>query len=328
MSNCVVTGVAGFIGSHLAERLVSSGHQVTGIDCFTDYYPRTYKEANLERLFDNRNFHFVEADLLDADLLPLLSNVDYVFHQAAQPGVRKCWGSHFSTYVSNNILSTQHLLETVKQVSLTKLIVASTSSIYGDAEGDSTPESVLPRPKSPYGVSKLAAEHLCNVYASSFGFPVVVLRYFTVYGPRQRPDMAFHIFIKAMLQGEEIVIFGDGNQSRDFTFVDDAVEANILAMDSPTPTDIFNIGGGSRVTVNETLQLLEKITGITPRVRYAPGVRGEARRTAADIRKAQRMLGYEPKYSLAEGLTKEVEWLKASYVREEPAQAAAMQFQS
>lgn len=327
MSTCLVTGAAGFIGSHLAERLVRDGHDVIGVDCFTDYYPRVYKQSNLETVLASPRFQLREVDLLQVDLVQLLDGIDYIFHEAAQAGVRACWGDNFQVYVDNNILATQRLLEACRQSKPKKLIYASTSSIYGHAESDSTPETAMPRPISPYGVSKLAGEHLCRLYAANFQIPILILRYFTVYGPRQRPDMAFHIFVKAMLQKQEISIFGDGNQSRDFTYIDDAVEANILAMQSDVTGETFNIGGGSRVTMNETLALLQEIAGVKPPVRYREKLKGEALRTAADISKAAKILRYEPKHGLRGGLTKEVDWLRNWYHNHsfQPEQAALIQ---
>src|SRR3990172_3831340 len=241
---CLVTGVAGFVGSHLAERLIRDGHFVIGVDCFSDYYPRWMKENNLAQLRRDARFHFIEADLLELDLAALLrgesssirqramgdnarwdagdGHVDYVFHLAAQAGVRESWGRNFDIYVRSNILTTQRLLEAAKELPLMKLVYASSSSVYGDAEAFPTSEDVTPHPVSPYGVTKLAGEHLCLLYWRNYGVPAVGLRYFTVYGPRQRPDMAFHRFIRAILEGMEIPVYGDGEQTRDFTYVDDA----------------------------------------------------------------------------------------------------------
>lgn len=327
MSTCLVTGAAGFIGSHLAERLARDGHHVIGVDCFTDYYPRIYKQSNLETVLASPRFQLREVDLLRVDLAGLLDGVDYIFHEAAQAGVRACWGDNFQVYVDNNILATQKLLEACRQNKPKKLIYASTSSIYGHAESDATPETAMPRPISPYGVSKLAGEHLCQLYAANFQVPILILRYFTVYGPRQRPDMAFHIFVKAMLQNQEISIFGDGNQSRDFTYIEDAVEANVLAMQSDATGEIFNVGGGSRVTMNETLTLLQEIAGVGPLIRYREKLKGEALRTAADISKAAKILGYAPRHGLRDGLTKEVDWLRNWYHNHsfQPGQAALLQ---
>ncbi len=330
---CLVTGVAGFVGSQLAERLIRDGHVVIGIDCFADYYPRHVKEHNLSTLREQERFCFLEADLLDLDLEALLRGalpmdrgsrsgddrqraklpgpVDYVFHLAAQAGVRESWGRNFDIYVRNNVLTTQRLLEAAKGLSLKKLVYASSSSIYGDAEAFPTPEAVAPRPHSPYGVTKLAAEHLCLLYWRNYRVPAVGLRYFTVYGPRQRPDMGFHRFIRAMLEGQEIAIYGDGEQTRDFTFVSDAVDGTVRAAFAEVAGEAFNIGGGSRVSVNQVIQLLETITGKKARVRYAPPSLGDVRHTSADIRRAASALGYAPRTSLADGLRAEAVWLSS-----------------
>lgn len=322
-ATCLVTGAAGFIGSQVAERLTREGHTVIGIDCFTDFYPRWIKENNLAGLRGEKRFHFVEADLLTLDLpsllrgepgascgdAPRLGGIDFVFHLAAQAGVRDSWGQSFATYARNNLLATQRLLEAAKGTSLKKFVYASSSSIYGDAESYPTPESTTPRPVSPYGVTKLAAEHLSLLYWRNFGIPVVALRFFTVYGPRQRPDMAFHQFIRAAVEGREMVVFGNGEQTRDFTFVGDTVEGIIRAAWSTTAGEAFNLGGGSRVSVNTVIQLLETITGREARVRYIAAGQGDVRHTSADIRRAEAMLGYHPRTALTEGLRREREWL-------------------
>lgn len=308
---CLVTGCAGFIGSHLAERLILLGHTVIGIDNFSDYYPRRVKEDNLSWLRGQPAFTFVEGDLAQMELAPWLEGVEWVFHQAAQAGVRASWGADFAIYTQANILATQRLLEAVKgSPTLQAFVYASSSSVYGDAERYPTREDFLPQPISPYGVSKLAGEHLCRLYARAYGVPAVSLRYFTVYGPRQRPDMAFHRFIRAMLAGAPLVIFGDGQQTRDFTYVDDIVEANLLAVQRGRPGEVYNIGGGSRVTVREVVALLEEIIGRPAQVQFAPVQKGDVLHTAADIRKAVQELGYHPRSTLREGLEQEVAWLR------------------
>src|SRR5665647_95358 len=253
----LVTGCAGFIGSHLTDRLLADGYEVTGIDCFTDYYPRSIKESNIHDAQKNPRFTLLEQDILEMNKFP---DVDYVFHEAAQAGVRASWGSSFSIYSRNNIEVTQRLLEYYKNKSLKKFIYASSSSVYGDAPLPMREDMRL-QPVSPYGVSKLAAEHLCYLYWKNFSLPTVSLRYFTVYGPRQRPDMAINKFVKAILNNSPITLFGDGSQTRDFTYVSDVVKANILASVAGAPGSIFNIGGGSRITVNELIQELEKNCG-------------------------------------------------------------------
>lgn len=306
---CVVTGCAGFIGSHLSEALVQRGHEVVGIDCFTDYYPRPAKESNLSALRLSPHFAFIEANLLEYDLSRLLEGVDYVFHQAAQAGVRASWGQNFSVYTENNVLATQRLLEEAKALPIKRLVYASSSSIYGDAKELPVTEETLPQPISPYGVTKLAAEHLCRLYWVNFRVPTVSLRYFTVYGPRQRPDMAFHKFFRAMLKGDEITLYGDGDQTRDFTFVSDAVAANLACMEAPVNGDVFNVGGGSRISVNRVLELMQSISGREARIRRIDDQKGDVRHTFADTTRAREALGFRPSVSTEEGLRREWEWI-------------------
>lgn len=313
----LVTGAAGFIGSHLSSRLLAEGHKVIGLDCFTDYYPRWLKEQNLRPLLAHPFFSFLDADLSRVDLEPLIRTVDYIFHQAAQPGVRGSWGKGFDPYVDHNIKATQRLLEVVKDhgEGVKRLVYASSSSVYGNAPELPLHEEALPRPFSPYGVTKLAAEHLCLLYHENDGLPVVALRYFTVYGPGQRPDMAFHKFLKALFAGGEILVYGDGEQTRDFTYISDAVEANLLALREGAVGKVFNIGGGSRVTVNALLKLLEQVVGMKPRVRYQEVQRGDMRHTYADIGRAQEILGFSPKVSVEEGLKREAAWVEETFFR-------------
>lgn len=308
---CLVTGTAGFIGSHVAERLLREGYKVIGIDCFTDYYSRALKEANIDRILEDNNFTFIEKNLLDLDLGKCIKGADYILHQAAQAGVRKSWGEDFSIYVQNNILCTQRLLEAAKKTKLKKFVFASSSSVYGDAEAYPTGEDIKPKPVSPYGVSKLAAENLCYLYWKCFSIPTISLRYFTVYGPGQRPDMAFNIFIKAILSGNAISVYGNGNQTRDFTFIQDVVDANFLAMKSECAGDVFNIGGGSQVSVHQTIKMIEQITGLKANVNYQDAQKGDVIHTSADITKAREVLGYSPKTGIYEGLAKEVEWIES-----------------
>ncbi|MCK4459827.1 MAG: NAD-dependent epimerase/dehydratase family protein [Methanosarcinales archaeon] len=259
----LVTGCAGFIGSHLTERLLRDGLDVIGIDCFTDYYSREYKDGNLKNALKNKNFTFIEKDILFMDAFP---DVDYVFHQAAQAGVRKSWGGDFEIYTMDNILATQRLLEYYKDCEIKKFVYASSTSVYGDCELPMKETRML-KPVSPYGVTKLAAENLCYLYYKNYGVPTASLRYFTVYGPRQRPDMAIHLFVRAILDGEEITVYGDGAQTRDFTFVDDVVEANMLAAICDSQGEVFNVGGGTRI-VNELIGVMENVTGRKAVVRY------------------------------------------------------------
>jgi len=305
-----VTGAAGFIGSHLSESLIQKGFDVVGIDNFTDYYPRTIKETNITQLRGGNNFEFVEASLLEVDLAKLLDGVEVVFHEAAQAGVRASWGQNFKIYSDNNILATQMLLEACCRSPVKKLIYGSSSSVYGDTPDLPMKESSLPCPVSPYGVSKLAAEHLCFLYYKNFGIPAVSLRYFTVYGPRQRPDMAFHRFFKWALKNETIRVYGDGQQTRDFTYIDDIVEANLLALEKGAPGKVYNIGGGSRISLERVIQIISEITGRQLKVDYQEKEKGDVRHTMADTTRAQRELHYSPKVSIREGLQAEYEWIK------------------
>jgi UDP-glucose 4-epimerase len=303
----LITGVAGFIGSHLAETLLSKGKKVVGIDAFTEYYDPDRKRANVAPLLAQPGFRLVEEDLATCDLGSALEGCDVVFHQAGQPGVRGSWGDDFRLYLERNLLATQRLLEALRAHPVQKLVFASSSSVYGDAERYPTAETDLPRPISPYGVTKLAGEHLCLAYATGYGVPLVALRYFTVYGPRQRPDMAFSRFIRAVLAGDEITVYGDGQQTRDFTYVSDIVDANIAAAGSELRSEVVNIGGGSRVTVLEVLDLIGAIAGKEPRIRFIETQRGDVRHTGADLSRARALLGYEPRVPLPEGLRRQVE---------------------
>jgi len=308
-----VTGAAGFIGSHLCERLLREGYHVVGVDCFTDYYPRAVKEANLASIADHEAFRFVEGDLGEMDLAELLVGVDAVFHQAAQAGVRASWGQSFAIYTELNILNTQRLLEAaVGSPTITRFVYASSSSVYGDTDSLPLRETDRPQPVSPYGVSKLAGEHLARLYAVNYGVPTVSLRYFTVYGPRQRPDMAFHKFLRAIYLGESLSIYGDGEQTRDFTYVSDAVEANLLAMEHGTPGSCYNIGGGSRVTLNHCLDVLGRVTGRPVEVEHVGEQRGDVRHTWADTTRARDELGFRPRVALEDGLAREAAWMRAT----------------
>ena len=312
---CVVTGVAGFVGSTLAERLVADGHDVLGVDCFTDYYDRETKERNLAVLRAGPRFELATADLADAAIAPLVDGAEVVFHQAAQAGVRASWGETFASYVRWNVLATQRLLEATKALSgrggPRRVVYASSSSVYGETEDLPMRETSFCRPYSPYGVTKLAAEHLCELYRNNFGISTVSLRYFTVYGPRQRPDMGFHKFCRAVLRGEPIVQFGDGTQTRDFTFIDDVVEANVKSATSAAD-GVFNIGGGSRVTLAHVLETLDGIAAEAGvgRVRITPIDKqpGDVTHTDADASRANRELGWSPKVPLAEGLARQLAW--------------------
>jgi nucleoside-diphosphate-sugar epimerase len=316
---CLVTGVAGFIGSHLAERLLADGHEVVGIDAFIDYYPRSMKERYIERIRSYKSFTFIEGNLLDLSLIPLLEGVDYIFHQAAQAGVRASWGRSFSIYTDCNILATQRLLDTlvVTGQQIKRFVYASSSSVYGNTRVLPVSETTNPQPISPYGVTKLAGEHLCQLYYHNFGIPTVALRYFTVYGPRQRPDMAFHRFCKAIIDHKPIHVFDDGTQTRDFTYIDDIIEANIRAATFETQGTVMNIAGGSRVTVREVISLLEEISCTKIQVLFEEKQHGDVRDTFADISNAQRLIDYRPLTSLREGLPQELHAIESLYSKAE-----------
>jgi len=311
----LVTGTAGFIGSTLTEKLLKEGYEVIGVDCFIDYYPRKLKEKNMESFIDNDNFTFIEKNILELDLKELLKDIDYIFHQSAQAGVRASWGEDFEIYSDNNIMGTQKLLEAAKESNIKKFIYASSSSVYGDTDNLPMKETNRLQPVSPYGVSKLAAENLCYLYYKNFNVPTVSLRYFTVFGERQRPDMAFHIFIKAILEDKKLIIFGDGKQSRNFTHVDDIIKTNILAAESDVKGEIFNIGGdGERVVLNDAISLMEEIIGKKAKREYQSVVKGDVKHTSADCSKARKMLNYNPEVSFKEGLKREIEFLKELYL--------------
>ncbi|HEX7484511.1 MAG TPA: NAD-dependent epimerase/dehydratase family protein [Vicinamibacterales bacterium] len=313
--NALVTGAAGFIGSTLAGRLLDQGARVTGIDCFTDYYPRSMKEANLATLVAKPSFRFVETTIQYADLGGLLADTTHVFHLAAQAGVRKSWGRDFRVYTTNNIEATQVLLEACVGTKIEKLVYASSSSVYGDDTPLPMRETAVPAPLSPYGVTKLAAEHLCNLYHANYRVPCVSLRYFTVYGPRQRPDMAFHRFIRSAIGLQPITLFGDGEQTRDFTFVADAVTATANAGTQGVPGRVYNIGGGSRVSVNQVLDIIARLSGHRLDVRREGRQVGDMRDTSADTSRARADLGFIPTVSIEEGLAAEYAWLEPALNR-------------
>jgi nucleoside-diphosphate-sugar epimerase len=315
--NALVTGAAGFIGSHLSRRLLREGAHVVAVDSFTDFYPRWMKECNLSPLAGDRNFEFLPQDLLDIDLNALLGRVDVVYHVAAQAGVRSSWGESFSVYVQQNIQSTQKLLEAAKGRPLGRFVYASSSSVYGLTPTLPMTETSLLRPLSPYGVTKLAAEQLCFLYFQNYAVPTVSLRFFTVYGPGQRPDMAFHKFFKAIAEDRPIVLYGDGEQTRDFTFVEDIVEACLSASRRGRPGEVYNIGGGHRERMNDLLPVLEAICGKKVKVRHEDKQKGDVAHTHADIEKARRDLGFSPRAVLREGLRQEWDWIRALYASQD-----------
>lgn len=306
----LVTGAAGFIGSHLAERLLKEGYAVRGVDSFLDYYPRRIKEHNVGGLNGKKGFEFIEGDILDLDLVKLLGGVDAVFHQAAIAGVRSSWGAGFDEYVRNNILGTQLLLEACRDGELKRFVYASSSSVYGDCDELPIKETSPVRPVSPYGVTKLSGEQLAYLYYKGYGVPVVSLRYFTVYGPRQRPDMAFHKFLTAVITGGEIEVYGTGEQTRDFTYIVDAVEANLSAFSDGVNGEAYNVGGGSRIKLIECIRLIEEISGKKANLRFTDPQRGDAKHTYADVSKAKKDFGYSPVFGIREGLTEHYNWLK------------------
>ncbi|MCY7408318.1 MAG: NAD-dependent epimerase/dehydratase family protein [Alkalinema sp. CAN_BIN05] len=322
MGISIVTGAAGFIGSHIAETLLKVGHQVIGIDHFNDYYSPELKRRNILGFINHPNFKLIDGDIQFLDWNLLLEDVDIIYHQAAQAGVRASWGTSFRAYTERNINATQVILEAAKDAkNLKRLVYASTSSIYGNAETLPTSETISPLPISPYGITKLATERMGTVYHDNFGVPFCSLRYFTVYGPRQRPDMGFHKFYKAAIDGKAIDVFGDGRQTRDFTFISDVVAANLAAANCDAANgQIFNIGGGSRVVLEDVLDMMGNIMG-QPIVRnYIDQARGDARHTSADVTKAKAVLGFNPQVSLHDGLTQEWEWIQGLY---SPAAATA-----
>jgi nucleoside-diphosphate-sugar epimerase len=310
----LVTGCAGFIGSHLTESLLSDGHQVVGVDCFNDNYGRERKLRNLEVAREWDAFDFVPIDLSRGQLRDVVADCDVVFHLAAEPGVRPSWGRRFENYVLNNLIATQHLMEASSESPERPFVYASSSSIYGQAETFPTPETAYPRPHSPYGVTKLSAEQLSLAYHANYDVNVVALRYFSVYGPRQRPDMAFDRFCRAALDGSPIDVYGDGLQTRDFTFVADVVSATRSAAETPSAIgNAYNIGGGSRISLRRALELLEEMAGRNLDVRYDQVQAGDVRDTGADTTRAQADLDFHPGHEFADGLSAQFDWVRSQH---------------
>ena len=307
----LVTGAAGFIGSTLSEKLLADGASVVGLDCFADYYPRWIKERNLSTLRQQSGFRFVESTIQAADLRDLLSGTTHVFHLAAQAGVRKSWGRDFRVYTVNNVEATQVLLEACASQAIDRFVYASSSSIYGDHVPIPMREDTLPQPVSPYGVTKLAAEQLCYLYHVNYGVPTVALRYFTVYGPRQRPDMGFHRFLRSAELGEAITLYGDGEQTRDFTYVGDAVAATAAAGTRGVAGAVYNVGGGSRVSINQVLGMVGRLVARPLTIHREPAQKGDMRDTYADTSRARAELGFAPSVALEQGLAAEYGWLKS-----------------
>jgi len=303
----LVTGVAGFIGSHLAERLLAEGETVVGVDCFTTFYDPQRKRKNLENLVSHPQFQLLEIDL-SKDPLDSLPEMDFVFHLAAQAGVRSSWGKEFDHYTRYNVLATQRILEHSRARGVDGFLYASSSSVYGDAERFPTREDANPRPFSPYGVTKLAGEHLSLLYHRNFDVPTIALRFFTVYGPRQRPDMGFYRFIEAHLDQQAVGIYGDGTQSRDFTFVGDCVHGILSARERGVPGGVYNLGSGSPVSVLDVMKTLGEVSGREPKMEFLAKVAGDVYQTAADNQRARQELDFEPQTSLTQGLAEQLAW--------------------
>ncbi len=306
MSRVLVCGAAGFIGSHLVERLLADGHEVIGVDAFTGYYARWRKERNLAGALGREGFRLIEGDLARMDLEGLLRRADRVVHLAGEPGVRRSWGPNFPKYLERNVLSTERLLEAAVRGGVERFVYASSSSVYGSDRGGPVREEDPRRPASPYALSKLAAEELVGLYARERGIPATVLRYFTVYGPRQRPEMGLSQFISAAYRERPVKIFGDGSQRRDMTFVGDAVDATAAALDAPP--GVYNVGGGTRASVDEMLEAVRRVTGRTVEASYGPAAPGDVRSTWADSGRAARVLGYRPRVGLEEGIAAQAGW--------------------
>jgi UDP-glucuronate 4-epimerase len=310
----LVTGCAGFIGSHLTEALLADGSSVTGVDCFNDNYARPEKLRNLEAAREWDDFDFVPVDLSRGELRDLVDDCDVVYHLAAEPGVRSSWGLRFDQYLRNNVLATQLLLEAMRDYPETRFVYASSSSIYGQAEALPTSEDATPQPHSPYGVTKLAGEHLCSLYAKNHGVDAVTLRYFSVFGPRQRPDMAFNVFCRAAVGGDPIVVFGDGRQTRDFTYITDAVAATRAAAATPAARGgVFNVGGGSRSALTDAIEHIQEFAGRSLEVRHLPVQDGDVRDTGADTSRAREILGFEPTTAFVDGLRAQFDWIAAHF---------------
>jgi UDP-glucose 4-epimerase len=307
----VITGAAGFIGSHLSEACLARGWEVIGVDCFTDYYDPAIKRSNVAEALAHPRFRLLEADLSTDPLLPVLEGADTVFHLAAQAGVRASWGTRFDAYTASNVVALQRLLEAAKDGSVGKVVFASSSSVYGDAERLPTGEDTTPSPVSPYGATKVLGEHLCSIYRRSYGLPLVALRYFSVFGPRQRPDMAFWRLIDSALNGTEMTVYGDGRQTRDFTCVHDIVAATIAAADLAPSGAVYNVGGGARTSLLEAIEIVTRELG-APNLRFRPHQRGDARDTAADTTRIREELEFVPRWDVARGLAEQIAWQRTA----------------
>ncbi len=317
----VVTGAAGFIGSHLVERLLASGHDVVGVDGFTDYYSRSAKERNLAEALKHDRFTFMSIDLAEGDVMPALEGAEVVYHLAGRPGVRAAL-MQFDQYLRENVIATQHLLEALRARPPKMLVYAGSSSVYGDAEVFPTAETAVPAPLSPYGVTKLAGEHLAYVYWKNYQVPSVRLRYFSVYGPRMRPDLMLSKAMRAAYDGTVFEVYGDGEQTREFTYVADAVEATILAAQRGAPGTLYNVGGGSAVTVNHVIDLLAEVSGREIKRRHMPPHPEDHRRAGASITRARIQLGWEPRTQLRDGLAAQWRWFEETMELEAAAKTA------
>lgn len=305
----LVTGVAGFIGSHTAEALVARGDEVVGVDCGLVGSIGTRQQRDVASLLAGSRFNLHHLDLRTAALEPLLADVDAVVHLAALPGVRTSWHDRFADHLASNVLVTQRLLEAATRVTVRRVVYASSSSVYGDTSLGRCSEAASTAPHSPYGVTKLASEHLCAAYAANHGVPTVALRYFTVYGPRQRPDMALHRLFEAALTGARFELFGDGGQVRDLTAVADVVAANLAALDVPTaPGTVVNVAGGQPIAMDVLIGHVEAVTGRRIDVRRTAAEPGDVSRTGADTSRAWRLLGWAPTVELADGLARQWRW--------------------
>jgi UDP-glucuronate 4-epimerase len=321
LSRYLVTGCAGFVGSHLTEALLEQGQDVVGVDAFTDFYPRGVKEENLSRARVSTRFSLIEGHLAELDADYLLDGVRGVFHLAAQAGVRGSWGSSFSLYLTDNVLSTERLFEAVARAGI-RIVFASSSSVYGNADAYPTTEETTPCPISPYGVTKLGCEHLMHAYRCELGLDAVALRYFTVYGPRQRPDMAFSRMLSALIRGDVFTVYGSGQQTRDFTFAADAVAATIAAMEAPRPASVYNVSGGGEASLRDVIEISEELAGRRLKVENDARAVGDVRRTAGDTTRIRRDLRWAPSTTLSEGLAAHIGWLQNSapgWGRMEPA---------
>ena len=309
----VVTGAAGFIGSHLSERLLADGWQVTGIDCFTDYYAREDKLANLAALSRDPAFDLLERDLVGEGWQSAFAGATAVFHLAAQAGVRDSFGNSFVQYADNNVVATQRVFEAADAAGTARVVWASSSSVYGDAEAHPCREASTPTlPRSPYGVTKRTCEDLARVYRNR-GLAITGLRYFTVYGPRQRPDMAMRRICEALESGATFQLFGDGSQSRDFTFVADAVDATVRAGSADVSAEVYNVGGGEEATMTQVIGTLEQLAGRRLDLDRRPAQRGDVRRTSADVSLARRNLGWAPTVHLEQGLAAQLDWVRSRH---------------